>query len=252
MALDPGALPDQADVLFLATEDRGAVIAALDSIAHEDERQRIEPASLWAVGGWWRGDEETSVSRFLVAPPQAGFTTLLLSARDWEHDFARRLAARLQCRAAYLMLHDSDVFTCHLHDGESCTLAWLSSPVHFDLDAPASLEGADAAIAGFTGASVSREQVTTALAPPGRIDVDGRLAFARTHALLGLPQPPAVAYREALAEDRLSPLPVFAPWHHVAYQQCDPMPESDDGARADAPARRHDLPPGVVPFRPRR
>jgi hypothetical protein len=250
MPLDPAALPEQADVLFLATKEGAAVAAALDALAEEDEMERVEAASLWPLGGWWRGDEETTVSRFLVSPPTAGYTMMLMSARDWHHDFAPRLSARLGCRAAYLMLHDSDVFTCHLHDGDRCTLAWLSSPAHFDLDDRPSLEGAEAAVATFAGAAVRAEDVARALAPPGRLDVDGRLAFARTHELLGLPAPPAAAYREALGEDRLSPLPALSTWQHVAYQRRDEVPDGD--ARGGAGAASRDLPPGVVPFRPKR
>lgn len=234
---------DDLDSLHVDLADGARIAEALAAECAAEDLAPADPRELPRYGRFVHGEEDPTIRRFLVAPAGPRWTTVLLSAPDWEHDWIPRLVARLRCRAAYLMLHDGDVFTLHLHGPESLLAAHVTSPVHFDrLDSPPS-PALHRALESFACVKIGPSEFVDAVAPPGRIDVDGRLAFRRIARLLGIPRDELGAYRWALGEDRLTPRPEVAAWRHLGFALDSPAPPDDD-EQAEAAGE-------VVPFGPR-
>jgi hypothetical protein len=211
---------DELCSLHFAVTDVDRVLGALTEQASAVGGRPVDPEDLPPFGRWTQGEDDPTQRRFVVAPPAGGWTTVLPSMPDWDHDVAPALAARLGCRAACLMLHDGDVLTLHLHDRERLAAAHVSSPVHFDL--PERPEGeldfdVERALP-FCRPGTRAEDLRHALTPPGRIDVDGRLALRRVAALLGLGPRALSTYALAIDRDGSRLRADHADCRHVAFR----------------------------------
>ena len=231
---------DDLDSLHVDVRDRERIVEALAEACAAEELAPAETAALPSFGRFSEGEELPTVRRFLVAPPGPRWTTVLLSAPDWEHDWIDRVVRRLGCRAAYLMLHDGDVLTVHLSGPEGLLAAHVTSHVHFDQPPEARSLSLHRSLELLAGRSITGDELEAAIAPPGRIDVDGRLAFLRTAALLGIPEAELGAYRHALDDDLMAPRPELADWLHVGFAWAPP--EEDEAAKQATGE--------VLPFRP--
>ena len=223
--------PDEWDSFHAEVVDPRRLVSAIEADCLRHGLARLRPEDLVAFGRWLHGEEDPYVRRFLVSPPGERWTSVLLSAIDWDLGWSANMAAVLGCRAAYLQLSDGDVFSLHLFDGPAYVAGYASSTDYFDLPPrPAGDLGVDPeAVLAFCRAGTTIEEVREALAPPGRIDVDGRLAFLRTAALLELPPRAATSYREALESDGVTPLPEFADHVHLTYREVDQSEAEAEG-----------------------
>lgn len=251
---------DALHVLGVSSQELMGAIAA--ECAAED--LVAAPAGRLRPYGRFRPDEEDPAQRrFLLAPPKGRWTTVFMSVPDWDHSWLPRLLARLPCRAAYLMLHDGDVATLHLYEGGTQRAALVTSPSHFDLEDLPRDPGLRAALEDFAGRALTDAEVEAACFPPGRLDVDGRLACERLASLLDLPDHGLDTYARALGADGLEPAGPFAGWAHACFADAEllvmrDLADAGDEDGEDEPPR--DDPPTptphpgspVVPFRPRR
>ncbi len=226
---------DQFDGLWFRVGDRDRVEAALARDAAAAGFQAIDPSELSPYGRWLHGEEEPTVRRYAVAPCVEGWTAVFPSQPDWDHDFAPSIAKRLDCRVACLMLHDGDVFTLHLHEGELAVASHLSSPVHFDLaPRPAGELDVDlAALIPFCREGTTAKRLREALLPPGRIDIDGRRAFESMAGLLGIGPAALLTYATLVDEKGLGLREAFADFHHLAFRFDDEesADEADSGGQ---------------------
>lgn len=242
MTRDPGDAED-CDALHVEGASQDEVVRALDRTCSAEGLHRADPGSLMPLGTFRHGEEDPSQRRFLVSPPAGRWTTILMSAPDWDHDWAPSLLERLGGRGVYLMLHDGDVMTLHLHEGAALAASVVTSPAHFDaphLEPDARLAEA---LGRFAGRRVTESEALATCFPPGRLDVDGRLAFARVAELLSLPHA-AWSYARAVSADG-SPDAAFSGWIHVGYRRDEPGTDADDADARGAPTGH------VLPFRRR-
>jgi hypothetical protein len=253
--LDPFILAerDDLDSLHVETTDRELVLRALADQCATEELVPADPVDLPRYGRFAHGEEDPTIRRFLIAPPgHPRWTTIYLSAPDWDHDWLPLLLPRLGCRAAYLMLHDGDVLTMHLHRPDGLAAAHVTSPVHFDMPEAPRAPALQRTLESFAGRSLSEEELLATIAPPGRIDVDGRLAMERVVALLGLPGEAFGAYRWSLYSHGVRVRPEMLHWQHVAFAHPDSI-LTDVVSVLASQADEEDAPrdDGTLPFKPR-
>lgn len=216
------SLPDDCDALCLRTTDRQAILDALAAACQEEDLVRAPPLRLSGYGHFVNGEEDPTLRRFLVSPPtENGWTVVLLSAQDWDHRFVPSLLHHLPVKAAYLMLHDGDTCTLHAYDGPELLAALVTSPVHFDLPDMPRDERLPSALSALAGRPVSAEEAERCCFPPGRIDIDGRLAHERIRELLGLPEWTCGTYGRALEDDGRTPAESHADWIHACFQDAE-------------------------------
>lgn len=213
--------PDDLDALCLRTTDREAILHALGQTCAAEGLVRAPAQRLRGYGHFHNGEEDPSLRRFLVGPPEGGWTVVLLSAQDWDHAWIPQLLAHLRVRAAYLMLHDGDTCTLHAYDGPDLLAELVTSPAHFDRPAAPPHPRLREALEALAGRPVGEEKVQACCFPPGRIDVDGRLAHERLRALLGLPASAAGTYGLAMEADGRTPSDAFAGWIQACWQDAD-------------------------------
>ena len=221
---------DDLDGLWFAVGDRPRVLRALAEQAASEGFAPVALDELAPYGRWLHGEEDPSVLRYAVAPPHGGWVGVFPSQPDWDHERAPALAEILGCLACCLMLHDGDVLTVHLHDGPRLLAAHCSSPVHFDQEGPppGELDFEPSRLLRACRTGTTREQLLEALTPPGRLDVDGRRAFAGLAELFDLGPAAGLTYAALLREDGLSLRPELAGFEHLAFRLEDEE-DSDEG-----------------------
>jgi hypothetical protein len=217
--------PDELDALWFAVSERERVEEALAAEALAAGYRPIDPGELAPYGRWLHGEEDPTVRRYAITPGGPRWIGVFPSHPDWDHDFAPAVAGRLGCRAACLMLHDGDVFTLHLHEGERPAASHVSSPVHFDMEPRAEglLDVDPAVLLPFCREGATADEVRWALTPPGRLVVDGRLAFVRTAVL---------TYALIVGDDGLNLSEDFEDFHHLAFRFEDEEFEDEPGPGA--------------------
>lgn len=242
--MTPPELADDCDGLHLELDDTDALVAALRATCADEGFVEAAPASLPPPGSFAHGEEDPAVRRFLVTPPAGRWTTVLMSACDWDHSWTPGMLARLPCRAAHLMVHDGDTCTLHLFEGADVVGVLVTSPAHFDRPGAPRDPRLRGALEAFVGRALDDLELEATCHPPGRLDVDGRLAFERLVALLELPPAAGDSYARALG--RLGDPPVG--WQHLAFArvgQLASLTGDDDDAAPAVPGTGG----SVLPFR---
>jgi hypothetical protein len=176
---------DELCSLHFAVTDVDRVLGALTEQASAVGGRPVDPEDLPPFGRWTQGEDDPTQRRFVVAPPAGGWTTVLPSTPDWDHDVAPALAARL------FDLPERP-------EGE------------LDFDVERALP--------FCRPGTRAEDLRHALTPPGRIDVDGRLALRRVAALLGLGPRALSTYALAIDRDGSRLRADHADCRHVAFR----------------------------------
>ena len=250
-------LHDDLDALCVKTQDRPAILAALDAACAAEGLVRAPAQRLRGYGHFRNGEEDPSLRRFLVSPPEGAWITVLLSAQDWDHAWIPELLSRLRAPAAYLMLHDGDTCTLHAYDGPELLAELITSRAHFDLPQAPPDPRLRGALELLAGRPIGEDELQATCFPPGRIDVDGRLAHARLRELLGLPGAACGSYGLSLEADGRTPSESHADWIHACWQDAEDARAdeaferemADRSEAPDAPAAEGEESGTLLPFR---
>lgn len=160
------------------TEDRPAVVAALDGIA------------------------KATTSRFLVTPPREGWVCIYPDSSGQDERISRRIARRLDCDLIHLISHDEDVFLYFVYRGGRLLDRYNSDPGYSEevsASARRRWRGRPALFADLFAGRATVQEVEGLLAQSGA-SIWSSEQMVRFASMLGLPHDVQTSY-EYLRED---------------------------------------------------